>query len=105
MNEAPKGKIGRLPRAIQEQVNRRLENGEKARKLVARLYALPKVSAMLAAECAGAPLREQNLSDWHLRTNSEIHRLFLHSSFCLLHFGFPPNPPVFGGWPAGIFRA
>jgi hypothetical protein len=31
MNEAPKGKIGRLTRAIQEQVNRRLENGEKGR--------------------------------------------------------------------------
>jgi len=30
MNEAPKGKIGRLPKAIQEQVNRRLEHGEKA---------------------------------------------------------------------------
>ena len=103
MNEAPNGKIGRLPRAIQEQVNRRLENGEKARTLVARLNALPEVSAMLAAECAGAPLREQNLSDWHLRTNSEIHRLFLHSAFFIL--APPPNPPVFGGWSPGIFRA
>jgi len=35
MNEAPKGKIGRLPMAVQEQVNRRLENGEKARMLFA----------------------------------------------------------------------
>ena len=35
MNEAPKGKIGRLPKAIQDQVNRRLENGEKARMLFA----------------------------------------------------------------------
>ena len=50
MNEAPKGKIGRLPRAIQEQVNRRLENGEKARTLIAWLNALPEVQAMLAAE-------------------------------------------------------
>ena len=39
MNEAPKGKIGRLPRAIQEQVNRRLENGEKARTAVFWLMA------------------------------------------------------------------
>jgi len=50
MNEAPKGKIGRLPRAIQEQVNRRLENGEKARTLIAWLNALPEVQAMRAAE-------------------------------------------------------
>jgi len=32
MNAVPKGKIGRLPWAIQEQVHRRLENGEKARR-------------------------------------------------------------------------
>ena len=35
MNAAPKGKIGRLPKAIREQVNRRLEHGEQARRLVA----------------------------------------------------------------------
>ena len=64
MNEAPKGKIGRLPKAIQDQVNRRLENGEKARTLAAWLNAQPEVSAMLAAEFAGRPIREQNLSEW-----------------------------------------
>jgi len=64
MNEAPKGKIGRLPQAIQEQVNRRLVNGEKARTLVAWLNALPEVQAVLAAEFAGKPIREQNLSEW-----------------------------------------
>ena len=46
MNEAPKGKIGRLPKAIQEQVNRRLENGEKARTLVAWLNALPDLPTL-----------------------------------------------------------
>ena len=50
MNAVPKGKIGRLPRAIQEPVNLRLENGERARTLVAWLNALPEVQAMLAAE-------------------------------------------------------
>jgi len=29
MNEAPKGKIGGLPKAVQEQVTRRMEGGEK----------------------------------------------------------------------------
>ena len=64
MNEAPKGKIGRLPKAIQEQVNRRLEQGERARTLVAWLNAQPEVQAVLAAEFAGKPVREQNLSAW-----------------------------------------
>jgi hypothetical protein len=52
MNEAPKGKIGRLPMAIQEQVNRRREQGERARTLVAWLNARPEVSL---AVCAAAP--------------------------------------------------
>ena len=63
MNAAPKGKIGRLPKAIQEQVNRRLEHGEQARPLIAWLNALPAllgVPAVLAAECADKPIREQN---------------------------------------------
>ena len=67
MNAAPKGKIGRLPRAIQEQVNRRLENGDKGRTLVAWLNALPAaldVQAVLAAEFAGQPVNEKNLSKW-----------------------------------------
>jgi len=48
MNAAPKGKIGRLPKAIQEQVNRRLDNGEKGWPLVAWLNSLPEVSAVMA---------------------------------------------------------
>ena len=67
MNDTPKGKIGRLPKAVQEQVNCRLEAGEKARPLVAWLYALPEVQAVLAAEFAGQPIREQNLSQWRQR--------------------------------------
>ena len=49
MNEAPKGKIGRLPMAIQEQVNRRLEQGEIARTLVAWLNAELEVSLAVRA--------------------------------------------------------
>jgi hypothetical protein len=64
MNEAPKGKIGRLPKAVQNQMNRRLENGEKGRPLFAWLNSLPEVQAVVAAEFAGKPIREQNLSDW-----------------------------------------
>jgi len=64
MNVAPKGKIGRLPKAIQEQVNRRLENSEKGRPMVAWLNSLPEVQAVLAAEFASQPIRQQNLSKW-----------------------------------------
>ena len=64
MNAAPKGKSGRLPKAIQEQVNRRLEQGERARTLVAWLNAQPEVQTVMAAEFAGKPIREQNLSAW-----------------------------------------
>ena len=64
MNEAPKGKIGRLPTAVQEQVNRRLEQGERAQTLVVWLNAQPEVQTVLAAEFAGKTVREQNLSAW-----------------------------------------
>jgi hypothetical protein len=58
------GKIGRLPKSVQEEVNRRLERGEKGPLLLAWLNALPEVQALLAAEFAGKPVRKQNLSEW-----------------------------------------
>ena|ERR1039458_8944758 len=64
MNLTHNGKIGRLPKAVQEQLNRRLENGEKGGPLVAWLNALPVVQAVLAAVFDGQPIREQNLSEW-----------------------------------------
>jgi molybdopterin molybdotransferase len=44
--------------------NRRLEQGEQGRSLVAWLNSLPEVRAVLAAEFAGKPIREQNLPEW-----------------------------------------
>jgi hypothetical protein len=64
LNTIPKGKIGCLPKAIQEQVNRRLEQGESGRSLVAWLNSLPEVQQALAEQFAGKPIREQNLSKW-----------------------------------------
>jgi hypothetical protein len=64
MNHTPKGKIGRLPKGIRDEVNRRMENGEKGRALAAWLNSLPEVQTVLAAEFGGRPIREQNLSDW-----------------------------------------
>ena len=64
MNLTRNGKIARLPRAIRQELNRRLQDGEQGKTLVAWLNALPEVQAIGAAEWAGKPLREQNLSEW-----------------------------------------
>ena len=64
MNLNLKGKIGRLPEAIREEVNVRLWRGETGRALVEWLNGLPEVRAILAAEFGGKPVREQNVSEW-----------------------------------------
>jgi len=65
MNLNLKGKIGRLPEALREEVNRAsLRNGETGRRVASWLNALPEVQGLLAAEFSGKPVREQNLSEW-----------------------------------------
>jgi len=59
-----KGKIGRLPATIRDQLNQRLLDGESASTLLPWLNALPVVQALLAARFAGEPVSEQNLSNW-----------------------------------------
>ena len=66
MNTTRRGKIARLPKDIREQLNRRLADGESGARLVAWLNGLPEVSAVIAQEFAGQPIREQNLSEWRL---------------------------------------
>jgi hypothetical protein len=58
------GKIGRLPFAIREQLNQRLQDGETAASLLPWLNALPAVKTLLAARFDGGPVNEQNLSNW-----------------------------------------
>jgi hypothetical protein len=67
MSATRNGKIARLPRAVREQLNRRLRDGEEGKKLVAWLNGLPEVKAVVAAEFGGKPIREQNLSEWKKR--------------------------------------
>jgi hypothetical protein len=64
MNPTRNGKIARLPRVVRQELNRRLDDGEQGKKLVAWLNALPEVQAIVAAEFGGKPIREQNLSEW-----------------------------------------
>src|SRR6266567_7325992 len=59
-----RGKIGRLPEVIREEVNVRLRQGETGRVLIDWLNSLPEVQGVLAVEFGGKPVREQNLSEW-----------------------------------------
>lgn len=58
------GKIARLPLDVREELNRRLQNGEKGRKLIAWLNQHPEVKRVLSEEFGGREISEVNLSDW-----------------------------------------
>jgi hypothetical protein len=58
------GKIARLPRALRDQLNRRLDNGESGPRLLAWLNAQPAARKVLRREFGGAPISKQNLSEW-----------------------------------------
>jgi hypothetical protein len=64
MSPTRNGKIARLPLHVRENLNRRLQDGEQGKKIVAWLNSLPQVRAVAAAEFGGRPVREQNLSEW-----------------------------------------
>jgi hypothetical protein len=58
------GKIARLPLAIRQKLNQRLQEGEPGRQLVQWLNSLPKVKAIMKAKFKGHPIAECNLSEW-----------------------------------------
>jgi len=59
-----KGKIGRLPRNLRDEVNLRLENAEASGSILAWLNALPKAQAVLASGFGVSQMNEQNLTNW-----------------------------------------
>ena len=59
------GKIARLPRALRDQLNQRLHNGEPGVDLIKWLNNLPEVQAVLAEHFNGVPISPQNLSEWN----------------------------------------
>src|SRR5438105_1731150 len=67
MNATRNGKIARLPLAVRQELNRRLDEGDQGKKLVAWLNGLPPVQVIVATEFGGKPIREQNLSEWKQR--------------------------------------
>src|SRR3954453_8512494 len=64
MHTTRTGKIARLPREIRQELNQRLCKEETGASLVGWLNGLPEVQAILDAQFNGAPIREQNLSEW-----------------------------------------
>ena len=64
MSATRNGKIARLPQAMREQLNRRLNDGEPGKALVAWLNEQPGVKAVLQGQFGGRPISEQNLSEW-----------------------------------------
>ena len=61
---ARQGKVARLPHSIREDLNRRIQNGEDGKTLVAWLNSLPDTQAILKARFDGQPVSEMNLSRW-----------------------------------------
>ena len=58
------GKIARLPKPIREQLNQRLEGGERGKTIVQWLNQLPEVQKVITEQFDARPIREQNLSEW-----------------------------------------
>lgn len=60
----PQGKIGRLPRAIREELCIRLDEGQLGPQILPWLNALPEVQAIMARDFEGEPVSAANLSNW-----------------------------------------
>jgi hypothetical protein len=60
------GKIARLPQPIREQINRRLQDGENGRDILAWLNSSDEVKAVLAQGFDGQEINDVNLSHWKL---------------------------------------
>jgi hypothetical protein len=79
------GKIAQLPKAIRDELNQRLENGEPGPELLPWLNSLPETRELLTEKFQGQPISKSNLSDWrqggyrewlkHKFREERIHRL------------------------------
>jgi len=58
------GKIARLPKAIRDELNQRLEDGQLGVRLVDWLNMLPEVQTVLTEQFDGRAINEVNLSEW-----------------------------------------
>ena len=58
------GKIARLPHALREQLNQRLQDGQPGSVLLPWLNTHPDALPILARDFAGAPISDANLTAW-----------------------------------------
>jgi hypothetical protein len=61
------GKVANLPSKIRDELNYRLNDGEPGNELVEWLNSKPEVVQVLKERFDGAPISEQNLSEWRKR--------------------------------------
>jgi hypothetical protein len=64
MEATRRGKIARLPKAVRDELNRRLCDGESGTKLLAWLNTEPEVQRVVTEEFGGRPVQSVNLSAW-----------------------------------------
>src|SRR5438105_1877291 len=58
------GKIARLPHEIREQLNHRLQDGEKVKSVLEWLNPLPEVQSVLSEHFDGRPINHVNITGW-----------------------------------------
>jgi hypothetical protein len=58
------GKIARLPRAVRDELNRRLDNGEQGKRLLVWLNGLAEVKLVMDREFEGRPISKGSLHEW-----------------------------------------
>jgi hypothetical protein len=77
-----RGKIARLPRAVREQLNIRLDDGQEAPEILPWLNDLPEVRQIISRHFNGTPISPQNLSAWRQGGFQEwlLHRELLDSA-------------------------
>ena len=75
-------KISRLPRSVRDDLNRRLDDGERGAAITTWLNAVPAVKKIIDRDYEGVPVSDQNLSVWretgffrYQEENTRLHEL------------------------------
>lgn len=91
---ARNGKIARLPAAVREELNLRLEQSEESPDLLQWLNALPEVQEILTQHFDGVPISPQNLSQWRLGGFQEwlLRRQFGDQTMAVSELGLEMDP-------------
>ncbi len=99
-----RGKIARLPRAVREQLNVRLDDGLEAAEILPWLNDLPEVRQIVNERFNGTPVSPQNLSAWRQGGFQEwlLHRELLDSAAHMREHVAELNDEIASDSPDGI---